>query len=209
MATITFYANDVQIGGGSGLGFYGASFGNSVRVGEYNQTTYITNGAGTAQGSLGNNIKYFNMGSGYVNSVTNPTGLQYITNNLATLNIRFTHDTAVQVQNVTVKIYDRVNENSPASGVTTYLAEAVNISTSMATKGSGDTSWRVFSGVATATGVSLTLSNSPGPSGYYAGGNKTSVYSAVRHDWHILGTATPDSVGSKTQYGLLVTLEYL
>jgi len=54
MAQITFHANDenlnvgtdgtlIQHTGGSGLGFFGAGFGISVPVGQYQDTTYVTN----------------------------------------------------------------------------------------------------------------------------------------------------------------------
>jgi len=63
-AAITFYAgsgnaelNDLSTPG-SGLGFYGASFGTSVQVGQYQETTFITNSNGSVNGGNNNNNKY-------------------------------------------------------------------------------------------------------------------------------------------------------
>jgi hypothetical protein len=79
MATISFYTDGNQIGGGSGLGFYGdAGFGASVAVGAYQGRTFITNSTGTAQGPQGDNIKYVNPGSGILGAVGSGIGIDAI-----------------------------------------------------------------------------------------------------------------------------------
>ena len=62
MAEIKFYANILNAGSteiahtqGSGLGFYGTSFGISVPVGSQQSSTYVTNADGTSQGAQLNN----------------------------------------------------------------------------------------------------------------------------------------------------------
>ena len=50
MAEITFGIGSQQNIAGSGLGFYGATFGSSVQIGSFQDTTFVTNAAGTAQG---------------------------------------------------------------------------------------------------------------------------------------------------------------
>lgn len=208
-AQLKFYSDTNEIGGGSGLGFYGSSFGNSVRVGEYQQTTYITNAAGTAQGPQTDNIKFHNMGSGYVNSATDPTGLRRIPNADATMNIRFTNDTPVNVQAVELRIYDRISVSNPASGVTTYVVEHIHPDGSQAGPlGSGGATWTVFSGISSATGF-LTLAKNPGVSGLQAGNGLNGGATSSRHDWYVSLSASPDSIGSKSSYGLYVSLEYL
>lgn len=211
MATLKFFAGEGFIAhlGGSGLGFYGSGFGYSVPVGSYQGTTFITNSAGTEQGPQVDNVKYHSPNSGYVGSATTPIPLTGVPNYLATLNIRFEHTSAVQVQNAIVKIYDRANINNNASGVTTYLAEIIHPSTSQDVKGSGDTVWMVNSGVAGVTNYTFSLAPSPGSGGQYAGNGSNSVVSANQHDWFIALSASPDSIGSKTNYGLFFSVEYL
>lgn len=213
MATIKFFApeyNSAEIPniGGSGIGFYGSGFGYSVPVGSFQDTTFITNSAGTAQGPQIENIKYTHPNSGSVNGATS-IPLTGIPNYLATLNIRFEHTSNVQVQNVQVKIYDRVSINNNASGVTTCLAEIIHPDTLQTVKGSGDTAWMVNSGVAGVTNYSFTLAPSPGSGGQWAGNGSNSVRTDKCHDWFLALSASPDSIGSKSQYGLYCSLEYL
>ena len=207
MASIDFYADSfaVQNLSGSGLGFYGSSFGASVNVGEYQTTTFITNGNGTTQGPQVNNVKYVNSMSGIVGSATSGILLTSIPNYLATLNIRFTHSSAVQVQNAKLRIYDRSGINNPASGVTTKVAELIHLGETQTNVGSGDTTWVTPAG----SSIIMDLSPSPGLSGTLAGNGTNSTASASRHDWYTVISASPDSVGSKTLYGLYVSLEYL
>ena len=207
MAAIDFYADTFNLNG-SGLGFYGSSFGQSVDVGSYQNTTYITNSNGTAQGELVNNIRYQGSApyaSGYVASELDPTNLTHIPNYLATLNVRFTHSSAVKAQNVKCRIYDRSSINNPASGVTTKLAELIHPDTVTGAGGSGDTAWLTPAG----SSVIVDLAPSPGISGLYAGNGSNSVRSDTRHDWYMAISASPDSIGSKTLYGLYISLEYL
>lgn len=206
MPAINFYAGeDFQIHNlaGSGLGFFGAGgFGYSVPVGEWQETTFITNGAGTTQGPQVDNITYLNSMSGIVGSSSSGIQLRAIPNYQATLNIRFTHSSAVQTQNVVVYIYDRTSINNPASGVTTAVAELIHPTVTQVNNGSGDTFWSFLEG----TGVTLSLIDSPGISGQRPNGASTT---ATDHDWYLAISASPDSLGSKTLYGLYISLEYL
>ena len=73
MAAINFYAGEnfsIANLSGSGLGFYGGGFGFSVAVGEYQDSTFITDGNGTSQGPQVDNIKYMNTQSGIVNGAS-------------------------------------------------------------------------------------------------------------------------------------------
>lgn len=211
MASVDFYAGEfaIQALSGSGLGFYGSTFSASVNVGEYQDTTYITNGAGTSQGPQVNNIKYMNTQSGVVNSASSGIGLININNYLASLNIRFTHSSPVQIQNAKVRIYDRSNINNPASGVTTKIAEIINTSTTQLFAGSGDNTWTTITSLNGGSGTLLVCANSPGISGLYAGNGVNSVRPDTRHDIYLAISQSPDSVGSKTLNGLFFSCEYL
>ena len=202
MAQIDFYANSFAVTNltTSGLGFYGAGFGNSVPVGSYNSTTFITDANGTVEGSQVNNVKYIHPSSGQVNGGGDVL-VNTIPNYLATLNIRFTHSSTVLAENVELRIYDRINTNNDPSGVTCQVAELIQTD-NVYTTGSGDSTWTDVHG----SGVTLTLADSPGISGLYAGGGGLS---SQRHDWFTILSPSPDSIGSKTFFGLSVSLSYL
>lgn len=203
-ATITFFADEagIQNLNGSGLGFFGSSFGQSVEVGAWQDSTYITDGNGVTQGPNVHNIKYVHPASGEVNG--NPAwNLLTIPNRYATLNIRFQNDTAVKTQNVKLRIFDRSNINNSASGVTTKVAELIHPDINQAAaNGSGDSTWNTPAG----SSVIMDLISSPGTSGLRPNGPQTSD---TRHDFYCAISSSPDSIGSKNLYGLFVELEFL
>jgi hypothetical protein len=251
MAEIKFYAN--LPGGssqtlidhtqGSGIGFYGSSFGVSVPIGQVQSTTFVTNANGTAQGVALNNTQYANdsdnrnLAPGKV--IADTTGsttileLDHLPNHLCPLNIRFTHTEAVRVQNCKLKIFDRIDINKHASGVITYVYEArhplINqTAPNLAHKAPGRTSdnWVVFDPTLALDDMAFT--NSPGPSGlntistdtsldtYYADNGLFpsdyklgATHRSLRHDWYVALSSEPISIGSKTQYGLYFSVEYL
>lgn len=204
MATIDFLAGEnftIASLSGSGLGFYGSAFGASVLVGEYQQTTFITNSNGTTQGPQVDNVKWLNSASGIVGSATSGIALTAIPNYLATLNIRFTHSSPVLVQNAVVRGYDRVSIDNAPTGVTLKGAYFVHPNNTQNNDGSGSTTWTTLAGSSTY----LSLPASPGLSGLSPNGPSTS---SVQHDYYIGLSASPNSVGSKS-LGLYVSLEYL
>lgn len=210
MASIDFYVNpntDFNINTGpSGLGFFGnGGFGASVAVGSWQGHTFVTDGNGTVQGPEANNVQYLNAGSGILGQAGTGIGLQAIPNYQATLNIRFTHGSAVKTQNVELRIYDRVNINLGASGVTTKVAEIIHPGITQVANGSGDSQWLTPAG----SSVVCQLAPSPGMSGIFAGNGSNSTYSNTRHDNYVAISASPDSIGAKTAFGLYVSLEYL
>jgi len=136
MAAITFSVLDASSGvvgvNGSGLGFYGTTWGSSVSTQKYQSSTYITNSDGTSNGGEARNVKY--LGSVATPNATGcMVGIAAVTGTLATANmseatltINFSHTSAVKVQNAQLRIFDRVSIDSPASGVITKVAEIVN-----------------------------------------------------------------------------------
>jgi hypothetical protein len=208
-ASINFLAGQsftIQDLSGSGLGFYGsAGWGASVQVGAWQGHTFITNGNGTTQGPEVANVMYLNAGSGICGQTGSGIALTAIPNYQGTLNVRFTYDTPVNVVNAQLQIYDRTNPNNPASGVTTAVAELIHPSITQVNNGSGDTVWLFPAG----SSMILSMSNSPGVSGLYAGNGSNSTHTDTEHDWYFAISASPSSIGSKTLYGLYVSLEYL
>lgn len=241
MANISFFANQgatpVSNINGSGLGFFGGSFGQSVELDAWQTATFITDGQGQTQGPAIRNVQYLNAASGICNGASEGTGLQYIPNQEATLNLRFTDSSTRLIQNAELRIFDRVDINFPASGVRTRIAELIHPSDLLTVQGSGDSRWwgdpthtqdlpAVFTTYAASpnqserlaknvhdeytvggSGIIVPLSDSPGPSGIYAQDGNDGA-SATQHDWYIACSASPNTIGSKTQFGLRFSLEY-
>lgn len=193
--------------GGSGLGFFGAGgFGQSVSVGEYQDTTFIVNSDATVQGPQTNNCKWISSGSGQLTGGTN-LPLTSIPNYQSTLNIRFTNDTAVKTQNAKVFLYDRVNISNIPSGAVTAVAHMIHPNPTQGVGGSGSTVWEFPAG---SSYMNLSVTNtgalfSPGTSGLAVGGGNTSD---VRHDYYLCLSASPSRIGSSL-YGLYFSLDYL
>lgn len=117
---------------GSGIGFFGATAGSSVQIGEYQDRTNVVESDGSVIKDSSINIKYFTdsfpSGRCIVDSTGPPytTGLSGVPSFESSMAIRFGHTSAVQVQNCQLRIYDRDSINAPASGVVTKVAEIVN-----------------------------------------------------------------------------------
>jgi hypothetical protein len=126
MAEITFGTYSTPNIAGSGLGFYGSSFGSSVQIGSYQDKTFITNSDGTLNGGNAYNVKFTAAASGIPDTDSSGIPLCRLNGYHRTLDINFDHSTPVNVQNAQLRIYDRSNVNYPASGVVTKVAELVN-----------------------------------------------------------------------------------
>lgn len=198
---------------GLGLGFYGpGNFGASVKVGQYQDNTYITDPTGATQGAKANNVKYIDdahgqLGTGDVHV------LRDIPNNLAPLNVRLVSDVACQVQNASITAFDRTTTTTPPVGVLTKMAELIHPLTTMnpgAPTGSGSTSWSTPGGSGgLINGYTydppLALASSPGASGLGVGTNNAST----QHDWFICCSQSPSNIGTKTANALFFQCEYL
>jgi hypothetical protein len=192
--------------GASGIGFYGATFGSSVQVSSYQDSTFITNSNGTVNGGQIDNNKYLGNTSGV--SVNGGTAemLSGVPTTSGTLNVRFTFDSVVMTQNGQFRIMDRVSADAPASGVTAEVAQLVNGGSGV-DQGTGaaqasHNGWMALAG----SGTTMTLLSSPGSGGLSPSGTGTTD---TRHDWYLAMSATPTSIGSKTSFGAYVSLEYL
>jgi hypothetical protein len=237
MAEITFYGNIKDQGGdgqainssaGSGIGFYGNGFGISVPVGSQQTTTFITNSIGTLEGARLNNTALVTKGDSVTQgevsiNAASKINLDRLPNYLCPLNIRFTHTSPVRVQNCKLRIFDRNSINNHASGVVTYVYESRHPATTstvsnLSFKGRSDNSWFEFDPALSL--LDMPFTNSPGVSGTNTNSQDTnvnlgylaqqgSVHQSTRHDWYVALSSEPETVGSKTQYGLYFTVEYL
>ena len=252
MAEIRFYAQgvnntevadggygDITHDAGSGLGFYGSSIGVSVPVGEYQTTTYHTNGDGTdiAGSTRLKNSKFIDA-TGVSIDEGATIALDKTANFQAPLNIRFVHSEDVMVKTCRLRIFDRNDVAKAASGVTTKAFEVrhyassndgdlqlSHVAAASPINSSPDTNWTGFVGTSAGNADEMYLTDSPGMSGAnttagdnvatkaagYAGTvpQDGSVHRATRHDWYLTLSSSPDSIGSKTSYGMYFTCEYL
>ena len=244
MAAITFHANNVDVGllgsstlidhtSGSGLGFFGGGFGISVPVGQYQDNTFVTNSNGTTSGIKVSNTQYTSISGIKHNGTAVTHGTSGTPNYYAPLNVRFTHDSGVRVQNCKLRIFDRNDITKQASGVTTQVFELRHphpiesfnsASGSLAFRGSDNYSWNDFDPNEAMSDLAFT--SSPGMSGLNTTSDDTlpsgapdgyvnwltnagTAHDSTRHDWYVALSASPASIGSKTNYGLYFTLEYL
>ena len=208
-AELKFYAGSALATDitGSGLGFFGAGgFGTSVQVGQYQDTSFITNGAGSENGGTSTNAKYLGNTSGVsINSATAD-----ILANLAlasgSLKTSFTFDSAVKTQNCKLRIYDRVSKDNDPSGVTCQVAQLCNggsgVNQTTGAAQAGHNGWLALHG----SGLIMTLLSGPGESGLSPSGTLTED---DRHDWYVCLSSSPTSIGSKSAFGCWVELEYL
>ncbi len=212
-AEISFYAGQ---GGGtwvdmstSGMSFFGAAFGNSVQVGQYQDSTFITGSDGTPEGPQATNCK-FETPSGIIVDGDSSIQPSAIATNSGTMNVRFTYDVApssVKTQNCELRIFDRSVITNGATGVTTQVLQIANGGSGVTTGGvaaapASHLGWITPSG----SGVVVALLSSAGTSGLSPSGVNTQD---ERHDWYVCLSATPLSIGAKSAYGLYVQLEYL
>lgn len=202
------YLYGIQSLNNSGLGFFGAGgFGQSVAVGAWQDTTYVTDGNGVSQGPQGNNTKWIHPASGQLAGSVN-INLASLPNYQSTLNIHFTNDTPVRLQNSKVYIYDRISTSNLPSGVTTAVANIIHPNPTQGAGGSGSPTWEFPAGSSyiNLSQFSNGVAFSPGQSGYGAQGGSTTD---MTHDLYVAVSASPNSIGAKTYFGLLFSTEFL
>ena len=123
---------------GSGLGFYGSTFGASVSTSSYQDSTYVTNANGQDNGGVARNVKYLSPTGCFLSPAAVNGSLLNVNGIEATLIIHFGHEVSVKVQNAQLRIYDRDSINTCASGVITKVAEMVNFAGKTYTAWDGD-----------------------------------------------------------------------
>jgi hypothetical protein len=231
MATIKFYANVLNQNSplliphnlGSGIGFYGPGYATSVPIDNHQDSTWLTNGDGTALEQIQlNNNKYHNSTQVSINGAA-PINLSNLPNKMCPLEIRFEHDQAVRVQNAKLRIFDRNNISNYASGVIAYAYEARHPSLdqtkfNLTHRGRVDNEWFEFDSTEGGTVPDMPLTSSPGTNGLNGSFDDNSSLGAtifegadhesLSHSWFISLSVEPHSIGSKL-FGLYFSTEYL
>jgi hypothetical protein len=170
-----------------------------------------------------------------IQSDSTTTGTSGIPNIAAPLNLRFEHSEGIRVQNVKLRIFDRANIANHASGVTTQVYEIRHPHPVEGVDFANDQGPLKFRGVSDEHGwvqfadgfsmADMLMTAGPGPSGLNTSSDEIlatgdGIYynwisqsgescRATRHDWYVGISASPDSIGSKTDFGLYFSLEYL
>ncbi|TFH24743.1 hypothetical protein E4G67_01710 [Candidatus Bathyarchaeota archaeon] len=175
-------------GGLNTIGFYGPGFGLSVKVGEYNETTYRTTEDGQTNGGALPNLGYANVSGAFVGPSIIAEELLEVENTEATLRVRLVTDASVGTQNTRFRSFDKNDINSAPSGVTVQAAEIIKPDP---VRGSGDQFWLAIQG----SGSVLSLTDQLTP--------------AVQHDWFIGLSSLPVSIGEKTNFAFYFETEFL
>ena len=191
---------------------------------QLHNTKFLTQGSTSTKGTVS------------ANGVTRD--LNDLPNYLAPLNIRFTHTESVRVQNCELKIFDRSDVAEHAVGVVTYVYEVrhpADLETSdnldhragkTADGGTDDDVWVDYDATVDDAPPAMPFTDSPGISGFMSNDSDSaitnkwnagdqpspltgSLHTSTQHDWYAAISAEPVTIGSKTDYGLYFTLEYL
>lgn len=182
MATFTWYlqgTTPTTIGATDILQFAKATFNSPVTINEYQDSTHIESSTGTDLSS-GNSPK----NSKYLTSSTvsinggSSESLSGVTTANCPLKINFSHSTSVITYDADFYSYDGVATANAPTEVTFKAAEQ------------GDTNWTDAEG--SASPCALDDNSTP----------------ATSHDFYLLVSASPDTVGVKTAFKVRIELTY-
>lgn len=184
MATFTWTAQltsgTLTIGATDKVGFYGASFGDAITVGAYQDSTHIENSGGTHQCTVNHvhNLKYgdathftLDGGASTLLAAGAPTTAQ------CPLKINFAHASAVATSAAKFWAYDGSTDTAVPTNVTVKAIEQSN------------TSWGTPAGRASAITLADQASN-------------------TSHDYYIGVSASPAAVGDLTAFAFKIELTY-
>ncbi len=211
MATLELYAGeDTLVPASSGLGFFGdTGFSAAVAIGSYNGRTFVTNASGAVESFECNNNKY-NGASGVIHGQEGSgIALRNLPNELATINIRFTHGSAIFTQQAKLYVFDGsftgglANKTTPASNLTFLVAEIRHQSRIQTVE--SVYSDAVWSDISASGSNYISVVNSPGLNGVRKAGFEEL---SAQHDWYVALSCTPTQLGDK-QFGATFELEYL
>lgn len=211
MAILELYAGeDTLVPVSSGLGFFGnGGFNASVVLGSYNGHTFVTDASGTVESFECNNNKFDGISGIIHGQESSGILITNLPNELATINVRFTHPSAVFAQNAKFYIFDgtftggSANKTVPADNLTFLTAEIRHRSIVQTVNSPYSDS--VWSDVSISGSNFIALVNSPGLNGIREAGFEEL---SIQHDWYLALTCTPTQLGDKS-FGMTFEMEYL
>ncbi|KKN98918.1 hypothetical protein LCGC14_0141630 [marine sediment metagenome] len=204
MSTINVYVaeTDVKIDIGEALGFYGgAGFGSPLSLNEANGRTFITDVAGTIAKEECDNCRKNSSSGVIIGQTGDGISLLNLPNYLTTINLRFTHPTAVLIQNARLIAFDGTTLTAAPTGLNIYGAETIHTSRLQTNTGTGDSTWTLMEG----SSSSLNLVDSPGISGISPLGPASAD---TRHDWYVALSVIPTIPGDRN-FSFRADLEYI
>ncbi len=173
-------------GGLNTIGFYGPGFGLSVRVGDFNETTYRTTEDGQTNGSALPNTRWASDTGVFIGASILPALLQSTLTSEATLRIELMTDAAVSTQNAIFRTFDKISIDNAPSGVDVFSAEII------AGAASGDFNWGP---AIQGSGVVQLIADHAVP--------------ATTHNFWVALSSSPNSVGEKTNFAFYFETEFL
>ena len=179
----------VEMPSGSYIGFFGAAFGGSIPLDNYQSTTVYTNSTGTVNNGALPNVKYINstqgdLGSGTVNLTT-------LTNSDATVHIRLISGSASRLQAVNLHAISGSFSVGPTG------------SGSLSASGPGNANMMGYEiGGANAAWTSMSGSVSPLALTPHTGS------AAQVHDYYVALSASPTTTGVNTVVSLAMYAEW-
>lgn len=179
-----------EAGANDTLGFFGSTFGFSIQVDAFNNTTFVTTDDGSADHGQCPNLRWANATGTFVASESIGTELLEVNDDESTIRIRLTTDSAVVTQNAAFRVFDRTSIANEPSGVVVYAAEIRK--GQVGVRGSGNAGWAQISGV---TALSFQ--------------DRTSETPSTQHDFFVAISVSPDSIGEKTAVGFYSEFEFL
>ena len=188
--TITWKGGDdvVTIPDGSRVGFFGASFGESIVLNTYQDKTYMVNNDGTLNLGEVPNIKYVSNSPGMGDIGSGSAAITTFTADQCTLHISMTSGSASRLQAVKFIAYSGSLEVGPTGGLSaSSLVNATIMGFEL-----GDTNWQNLSGSA----GPLMLTPFSGAAGQ------------LTHDYYIGLSAQPQSSGINVAISLAVYAEW-
>jgi hypothetical protein len=182
MATFTWYlqgTSPTTIGATDILQFAKATFDSPVTITEYNDSTHVESSTGTDL-STGNTPKNSKFLTSSTVSINGGASepLSGVTTANSPLKINFSHGVAVITYDAVFYAYDGTTTTVAPTDVTFKAAEQ------------GNSTWTTAGGSASA--VALANNSSP----------------ATSHDFFLLVSSSPDSVGEKTAFKVRIELTY-
>ena len=178
----------VTISDGDRIGFFGASFGDSIILNAYQDKTYVTNIGGTVNSGELPNIKYISNSPGMGSIGSGSAAITTFTPSQCTLHISLTSGSASRIQAVKLIAYSGSLTVGPSGG----LSAAGTPNTVIVGFERGNTDWTIMSGSA----QPLMLTPFSGAAGQ------------VTHDYYIGLSAQPSVTGINANVSLALYAEW-
>lgn len=171
------------------IGFFGANFGESIPLDNYQDTTVVTNSTGTINDGALSNVKYVNATQGnWGNGTQNITALD---SEYATLHIRLTSGSTSRLQAVNLYAYSGSFSPGPAGSGSISASAPNNMNVHGFEIGGVNTTWTNMSGSAFPLALTPHIAEAQ-----------------QNHDYYIAISVSPTATGVNTVVSLALYAEW-